>query len=49
MDKYLEPLLQAGLVRREGDGYRVQSDHPVVPALRRLLRALESLPDEDLR
>jgi hypothetical protein len=49
VDLYLRPLLQAGVVRRVGDAYTVQEEHPIVEPLRSLLIALNSLPDEELR
>jgi hypothetical protein len=48
MDRYLDPLVQAGAVRRVAAGYTVVDDHPIVEPLRALLIALNSLPDEHL-
>ena len=49
IDKYVGPLIQAGVLRRGAGGYFVVEDHHLVPALTTLLRELRELPDEDLR
>jgi hypothetical protein len=40
MDKHLQPLLDAGVLRRQVDRYRLVADHPVVSSLRELLVGL---------
>ena len=48
MDKYLGPLIQAGVLRHAGGRYFVVRGHQLAPALRDLLRELQELPDDDL-
>jgi hypothetical protein len=40
MDLHLGPLLEAGVLERRDESYRVVSDQPIVPTLQRLLREL---------
>jgi hypothetical protein len=40
MDKHLQPLLDAGVLQRRVDRYRLVADHPVVGSLRELLVGL---------
>lgn len=40
MDLHLTPLLEAGLLERHGDVYRLVAGHPISSSLQRLLREL---------
>jgi len=40
IDRHLGPLLEAGVIERQGTTYTLRVDEPVVEVLRRLLEAL---------
>jgi hypothetical protein len=44
MDKYVEPLLSLGLLRKDGRSYSVNERHPMVPPLTEILVHLRAVP-----
>lgn len=48
IDRVVGPLIQAGVVRRDGNQYSLELEHALVPALQSVLRELRRLPDADL-
>ena len=46
--RHVEVLIQAGLLREDGDGYRLNSKSPLLGPLRELVRALDRLPPKEL-
>jgi hypothetical protein len=48
-DEPLLALVQIGLVVENAGRYRLQVDHPLVPPLRALVRALAEVPDDPVK
>jgi hypothetical protein len=49
IDEHLAALAQLDVVDASGGRYRLNASCPLVAPLRDLLRALESVPDEEVR